>query len=489
MTTRKSGSAPCFDRYRFWSWSVALASTLTTTGMISLPTDRIWAQEAEKSTEPIATSEETKFDAAEFRKLIGTRKLAEAAEMIDAAIAQSPNDVKLWQQNLALIAAQLSSDRTAGVERGQKLLEKLEALENVSTQQGSIYFTLLNYMGSVSPDPQALLAMIDKAVVKLAGTPYADISKTMKIQTLVRVDRADDAKGMLEQSMQAAGETKAYLEPASTFLLMLGSKFKEDADNVQAKAIAIANKLVEGEKVDQVDFMAYYSFVQRMISMKMRNQPEVALEMIKSIETALTKVNKEELSSLSSIESGLERIKSQVAKEVERAKLIGQPAKDYGDFAEHNRLVGMEAQSLADLKGKVVLLDFWAVWCGPCIATFPHLKEWHEQFSDKGLVIIGSTNYYNYAWDDQAGKASRSQDPVTADDEIKMLERFRESHGLHHGFLVTDKEENYGKYFQVSGIPQAVLIDKAGKIQMIRIGSGQQNADDLDAKIKELLAE
>ena len=68
-----------------------------------------------------------------------------------------------------------------------------------------------------------------------------------------------------------------------------------------------------------------------------------------------------------------------------------------------------------------------------------------------------------------------------------MLERFRESHGLHHGFFVSGKGSDYSKQFKVSGIPQAVLIDKEGKIAMIKVGSGEANATALHEKIDELL--
>jgi hypothetical protein len=70
-----------------------------------------------------------------------------------------------------------------------------------------------------------------------------------------------------------------------------------------------------------------------------------------------------------------------------------------------------------------------------------------------------------------------------------MLESFRSFHKLQHGFVLTPKGGEYNKKLAVSGIPQAVLLDKQGVIRMIRVGSGPKNAHDLEEMIQKLLAE
>ena len=65
--------------------------------------------------------------------------------------------------------------------------------------------------------------------------------------------------------------------------------------------------------------------------------------------------------------------------------LLGKPAPELTDVMGWKG----DAVKLADLKGKVVLLEFWGYWCGPCIASMPVLMELHEKFADKGLAIVG----------------------------------------------------------------------------------------------------
>ena len=70
--------------------------------------------------------------------------------------------------------------------------------------------------------------------------------------------------------------------------------------------------------------------------------------------------------------------------------LVGQPAPEIMVDQKFKVPAAMtEGVSISALKGKVILLDFWATWCGPCVKSIPHLKELHRDYADKGLVIIG----------------------------------------------------------------------------------------------------
>jgi len=140
-----------------------------------------------------------------------------------------------------------------------------------------------------------------------------------------------------------------------------------------------------------------------------------------------------------------------------------------------------------ELQGKVVLLDFWAVWCGPCIATFPHLRDWHDRYGDRGLVIIGVTNHYGYGWDEVNERPVRVENLSHADEQAAMVQ-FARHHKLAHTFAVMPDNELSRKY-GVTGIPQAVVIDRAGKVRLIRVGSGEPNAKDLEEAIQAALAE
>jgi len=126
------------------------------------------------------------------------------------------------------------------------------------------------------------------------------------------------------------------------------------------------------------------------------------------------------------------------------AKMIGNPAPDF----ELKKLDG-NLLKLSDLRGRIVVLDFWATWCGPCVASLPKITELGQEYKAAEVDVIAVNIEQTSA-------------------EVRgLLDRLKIS-----PMVVLDLDGAVARAYQAQAIPQTVIIDRDGKVKQIIVGGG-----------------
>jgi peroxiredoxin len=116
---------------------------------------------------------------------------------------------------------------------------------------------------------------------------------------------------------------------------------------------------------------------------------------------------------------------------------------------------------LTDYKGKVVLLDFWATWCGPCKVEIPWFIEFEQQFKDRGFAVLG-VSMDEDGWD--------------------AVKPYIEDHKINYRVMLGNEQVS-DIYGGLDSLPTTLLIDREGKIASVHIGLSlgkEEFRDDID---------
>ena len=141
-----------------------------------------------------------------------------------------------------------------------------------------------------------------------------------------------------------------------------------------------------------------------------------------------------------------------------REHLVGKPAPAFA-LADAK---GDYPAALGALAGHVVVVEFWATWCGPCLASMPRLTAWQEKYGPRGLRIVG-----------------------VSEEPLDLISKHAVAHKV--GYTVAHDPGAVNEAYQVPAIPTLVVIDQKGVIRYADVGGGDK-LDSAERVVNQLLA-
>jgi|GEM_PF-6114339 len=287
---------------------------------------------------------------------------------------------------------------------------------------------------------KAVVAAADQVAEKLLAMKLTEeqLENAVEIKMMAVM-----TKGQMEQKMPLA-EVKAL---HARIVKLGGTKIAEDlqvailtmefqeamAKNDKEAAAATGKKFLASIKDEKLSGRKLYAVMQISNQLAAAGESKIAVELL---ETALKNIG-------DAPDEQMQRLVEMVKGSLVKIQMIGKPMKIFGKFLD-----GTEYKA-SDYKGKVVLVDFWASWCGPCHAEAKNIKALYENYHSKGFEVIG----------------------INCDDTQKAAEASIKQQQLPwKNIFFTGKKEEMGfnnpmaKLYGINSIPQIMLIGKDGNV-------------------------
>ena len=134
------------------------------------------------------------------------------------------------------------------------------------------------------------------------------------------------------------------------------------------------------------------------------------------------------------------------------------------DFSLHSKNGGMV--TLSDLRGQVVMVNFWATWCGPCREEMPHLEALYQRYGDLGFTLLG----VNVEEDSSGADEFLAETPVSFP-------------------ILFDPDNQVSELYDVIAMPSTVIVDRTGNMRFIHHGYQPGYENDYQSQIRALIRE
>ena len=285
----------------------------------------------------------------------------------------------------------------------------------------------------------------DQATSKLdiiikSNSEYSDFARFQKVRVLQKTDRYSDAL-ILFQSIEGELEiSDQYLDALINFAF----EAPELADQEK-----YSRELLEMDRWPQND-LKYKGYIFQNLAL---------IEFQKGDIDQAKGILNEGISALK--ESGHTQSLESTQKLI---NMLGMQAPEL--FAE--TWLNSSPLKLKKLRGKVVVIDFWATWCSPCRTVIPSLVEMYDKYKNEGLVVLGYTRLYGSYRDDL-----QRLGPVEPKDEIRLTGEFLKRYNMTYPVAIAHDKKGFEDY-SIRGIPTLIIVDKEGKIADFKIGSGNE---------------
>lgn len=317
-----------------------------------------------------------------------------------------------------------------------------------------------------NPDKESLLSFLDGLEgVEQEAESQQELIELLKKKMNVTLKATDLGLKLKELEAQ---ETLKFMAARIQALVLLGRLGEEKK---MEEALALAKKYSANDDEQVANVAKSFAMQLKMMllpTLSDDERKEVVAEVMEGVEKdGLNRFNFRQVMSLASaLENAVEPEEAadfyrRVAKLCEKSEneQIAEYASKMRGTARRLELPGNEMElsgttvagdkfNWEDYRGKVVLVDFWATWCGPCIAELPNVKENYDKYHSKGFDVVG----------------------VNLDESKEKLQTFLEEKEIPWVNLFPEKEEDRGwnnpvaEYYGVSGIPTVILVDQQGKV-------------------------